>query len=186
MANKDAPQGAWPLRHLTGGVIRSRSFTIASGYNTTIFSGDFVKLVADGSIEQAAAGERLLGVFAGCKYVNAQGEPKWSRIWPANEVATEIEAYVYADPNLTFSIQSAGSVVAADVGNLGDIVVAAGDVKTGTSAMEISGTTGTAAAQLRVLGKIDDPLNEYGTNVELEVQIYEHEFSREEPATPGV
>ena len=186
MANVDAPKGAWPIRHLAGGVIRNRSYPIASGYSTGMFSGDFVKLVAGGGIEQAAATERLLGVFAGCKFVNEQGEPKWSRIWPAGQVATEIVGYVYDDPMILFGIQSAGSILAADVGNLGDIVVAAGDVKTGTSAMEISGTTGTGAAQLRVLGKIDDPLNDWGTNVNIEAMIYEHEFSRDEPATPGV
>ena len=186
MANKDAPRGAWPSRHLMGGVIRNGTYPIASGYSAGIFTGDFVKLVAGGGIEVAAATERLLGVFAGCRYVNAQGEPKWSRQWIAGTAATDIVAYVYDDPNIAFGVQSAGSTVAADVGNLGDIVATTGDTATGQSRHEISGTTSTAAAQLRVLGKIDDPLNEYGTNVDLEVQIYEHELSREEPATAGV
>ncbi len=60
MANADTPRGFWPLYHLTGGTIRNSVSTIASGYNTGIFSGDAVKLVAGGGIEAAAAGDRIL------------------------------------------------------------------------------------------------------------------------------
>ncbi len=51
MANLDAPNGAKPVRHLTGGVIRAREWKIASGSSTAIFTGDFVKLLSTGYID---------------------------------------------------------------------------------------------------------------------------------------
>lgn len=186
MANADTPRGFWPLYHLTGGTVRSKVYSIASGYNTGIFTGDAVKLVAAGTIEAAAAGDRILGVFAGCEYTNASGEVIFSKQWPANTTATDIKAYVYDDPNIVFGVQSAGSTVAADVGNLGDHVAGSGNTSTGLSGFELNGTTGTAAAGFRVLGKVDQPDNAWGTNVLLEVQVFEHEFSEHGQATPGV
>ena len=186
MANRDAPNGARASHH-QGGQNRKRGYPIASGYNTSIYEGDFVALVAGGGIELAAVTDRLLGVFAGCEYVDSEGRQQFSKKWPANTVATEIKALVYDDPNTIFRIQADGAVTADDVGQLADHVQThAGNDRTGRSGEEISSTTGTAAAQLRILGKIDGPDNDWGANVELLVQIYEHEFSRNDPATPGV
>ena len=187
MANADTPRGFWPLRHLTGGTVRLAEYTIASAYGTDIFKGDMVKLVAGGGIEVAAAGNRVLGVFHGVEYTDASGEVQFSKHWPASTAATNIKAKVYSDPQITFGVQSAGSTVAADVGNLGDHVNTAGSTSTGQSNQELNGTTSTAYAGMRVLGKIDQPGNAWGTNVLLEVQVYEHEFgSSLEATTPGV
>lgn len=186
MANTDAPRGFWPVKHLSGGCIRQNAYTIASTYNTNVFRGDAVKLVAGGGIELAAAGNRILGVFWGVSYTNAAGEFIWSKYWPANTVATNIVAYVWDDPNILFGVQSAGSTVAADVGNLGDHVAGTGSTNTGLSAHELNGTTSTAAAGFRVIDKVAAPDNAWGTNVDLIVQIFEHEFAEHSQATPGV
>ena len=188
MANLDAPMGATNARHITSGTpARQNVYAIASAYDTNIFTGDFVKLVAGGGIEAAAAGDRLLGVFNGVYYTDSQGNQVYSRYWPADTVATNIEAYVIDDPDAEFVIQSAGSTVAADVGNLGDHVAGTGSTLTGQSAHEINGTTGTGTAGLRILGKVDSPDNEWGTNVNLRVQIWEHEYSYSAlSSTPGV
>ena len=187
MANADTPRGFWPLRHLTGGTIRANVYPIATGYATGIFRGDMVKLVAGGGIESAAAGNRVLGVFDGVEYTDGSGNVVFSKTWPASTAATNIKAYVYDDPYITFGVQSAGSTVAADVGNLGDHVATAGDTNTGNSNFELNGTTSTAYAGFRILGKVDTPDNAWGTNVNLEVQVYEHEFgSSPNATTPGV
>ena len=47
MANLDAPSGARPFRHLSGGMIRASEYKIASGTSSNIFTGDFVKLLAN-------------------------------------------------------------------------------------------------------------------------------------------
>ncbi len=186
MANKDAPRGAWPIKHLTGGTLRTSEHTIASGYAENIFTGDFVVLVAGGGVQVGGASERLLGVFSGVSYVDAAGKQVFSRYWPSGTVATEINATVFDDPNILFGIQSAGSTVAADVGNLGDIVAGAGSTSTGQSGFELNGTTSTAAAQCRVIGKVAAPDNDWGTNVDLIVQIFEHEYAEHSQSTPGV
>ena len=84
---------------------------------------------------------------------------------------------MYDDPHIVFAIQSSGSTVFADLGNLGDHVVTAGSTTTGQSKHEINGSTGTGTAGLRVLGLYNEPKNAYGTNVVLAVTIYEHEFN---------
>ena len=67
MANKDAAFGFRPVRHLTGGVIRTEEMNIAANYGTAIYTGSVVEAVAAGGIEIAAAGDtQLAGIFVGC------------------------------------------------------------------------------------------------------------------------
>ena len=188
MANVDAPRGARPAFHLQGGVIRNAAYPIASGFASNIFSGDYVKAVAGGGIEVAAAGERLLGVFHGVQYVDPQGNQQWSRYWPANQVATEIECTVFNDPSIVFECQADGVVTQTDRFQLADHVAThAGNTATGQSGHEISSTTGTGTAGFRILGKVESPINNWGeANVDLLVQIYEHELTAADQATPGV
>ena len=180
MANVDAPNGLKAVRHLTGGAVRTEEYKIASGLSTAIFTGDCVKLLGTGYIDECDAGDRILGVFAGCSYPNSSGEQIFSRQWTASATtqgSVDVTAYVYSDPQIVFAVQSAGSADFADIGQLADIVATAGDTNTGQSKHEISGTTGTSTAGLRILGKYEEPNNAYGTNGVLEVQIYEHELT---------
>lgn len=189
MANADNPRGFRPMRHLAGGVIRNKEYRIADDYGTNIFTGDLVKLVAGGGIELATAGDRVLGVFMGCRYTTDSGEHKFSDYWPASQ--SVLGSYAYAqvidDPMVTFRAQADGAVTADDVGQLADMVSThSGSTTTGVSGQEVSSTTGTASAQLRILDKVDDPENAWGANVELEVQFHEHEFLNYSQTTPGV
>ena len=188
MPNVDAPRGARPAFHKMGGVIRNAAYPIASAFASSIFSGDFVKAVAAGGIEDADAGDRLLGAFAGVRYVDPQGNQQFGRYWPAGQVATEIEALVFDDPNIVFECQADGVVTADDVFQLADHVAThAGNTATGQSGHEISSTTGTGTAGFRILGKVESPINNWGeANVDLLVQIYEHELTAADQATPGV
>jgi len=191
MANKDAAFGARPVRHLTGGTVRANEWKIIGDgtSSTAIFTGDFVKLLGTGYIDAAAAGNRILGVFAGCKYTNSSGEQIFSKYYPAStttQSSGDITAFVYDDPNIVFAVQSSGSTVFADIGNLGNHVAGAGSTTTGGSAHEIDGTTGTGTAGLRILGLYNEPKNAYGTNVVLETVIWEHELSGHDQGTAGV
>ena len=191
MANLDAPSGARPFRHLSGGMIRASEYKIASGTSSNIFTGDFVKLLSTGYIDVASAGNRILGVFAGVKYTASDGEVVYKKYFPTGTTtlaSADVTAYVYDDPNITYRIQSAGSADFTDIGNLADHVAGSGSTTTGQSGHEVSGTTGTGTAGLRILRLIDDPDNSAGTNGELEVVIYEHELNQHIDAdgTPGV
>ena len=189
MANVDAAFGAKPLRHLTGGVIRANEWKIIKEYGANVFTGDFVKLAATGYIQVAAAGDRMLGVFNGCKYTASNGEVVFKRYWPTGTATLsdgDVTAYVYDDPNIVWAIQSSGSADFADIGNLADIVAGTGSTSTGQSAFEINGTTGTGTAGLRILGLYNEPKNAYGTNGVLEAVIWEHELIGHDQGTAGV
>lgn len=189
MANADSPRGFTPMRHLTGGIIRPSEMLIADDYNTNIFSGDLVKLAAAGVIQLATAGDRFIGVFMGCRFVNDAGEQKFSKYWPASQSVQGSYAYalVIADPMVTFRAQADGAVAVTEIGQLTNMISThAGSTNTGRSGQELNSSTGTAEAQFRILNKVDDPENDWGANVELEVMPYLHEYSQHEPATPGV
>ena len=190
MANVDAAFGLTPIRHLSGnGYSRANKYTIASGLAENIFTGDAVILIAGGTLTPHTATEvNNIGVFGGVSYTAADGSYVYSQYWPSGTVATNIIAYVYDDPYTVFKVQTAGTSAQADVGGCGDLVAGAGSTTTGQSAHELNGTTSTGTAGFRVLGKLPDPDNAYGTNVLLEVQPYEHELNMHIDAdgTPGV
>lgn len=181
MANLDAPYGLRPVRHLTGGCVRTNEYTIASGYATSIFTGDPVKLVAGGSLEIAAgAVTDAIGVFWGCSYVDGSGNQVFSKHWPASTTATEIKAMVYDDPDIIFQIQAdATGVVAADVGAHADWEIVAGSTSVGRSKTNLDASLAIGATQagLRVLRIVDDGENVAGAFADVEVQMAQHAFN---------
>lgn len=181
----NAPFGFRPYRHLSGGVIRAREYPIASEYASTIRKGDPVKLLDDGTIGLADAADRKLGIFQGCQFVNASGEMRFEKQWTASAVATHIKAMVIDDKNVAFLVQSGGTPAQTNVGNLADHVAGTGSDLTGQSGAYLSGTMTSAAASFRILDIAKLPGNA-GEFAQLEVSIYEHEHSVDEPATPGV
>ena len=178
MANANTPYGLRPVRRIGGGVIQTNTYTIATGYATSIFTGDVVQGLADGSIVQAEAGNvDNLGVFAGCQYVDAAGKQVFSPYWPASTTATNIKAFVYDDPNIVFAIQSdATGAAAADVHNGADWEVVAGNTTTGRSNwnLDVSAGLATTGKSLRVLRIINDGENVAGAYSDVEVIFNEH------------
>lgn len=188
MANKDAPQGARPLRHLTGGnAFRMNPYPVDSSNATAIFIGDFVKLEDDGNVAPAAAGNRILGVCGG---VDGDYDNLTRRYLPATTAGT---VWVYDDPDIVFAIQEdsvSATLAATNVGNLANHVAGTGSTTTSISAHELdSDGTGTGTAGLRILRAVDRADNVVGeTNAEWEVVIYEHELNQHIDAdgVPGV
>jgi len=84
--------------------------------------------------------------------------------------------FVIDDPDAVFEIQSAGSPAQTDVGLNADISYTAGSVKTGMSAMELSGTTAATTATFRIMGFSSDPDNSTtgSANVNVIVKFNEH------------
>jgi Flp pilus assembly CpaE family ATPase len=101
-------------------------------------------------------------------------------------VTSDAVAFVVDDPNALFEVQSAATsgVQQTVVGNNADSVYTSGSLKTGMSAVEISGTTAATSAQLRIVGVSSDPDNStLGTgsasgNVNLIVKINEHFYAQ--------
>ena len=175
MANLDNPNGFTPVRHLTGGIIRTEEMPIASEEADAIFSGDVVMAVAGGTIKvgTATAGLAATGIFAGCFFTAVDGKPTFSKHWPAGQVATDAIAYVYADPMIVFSAQTTGDGVLTDNGALLDLTATVGSTTTGRSKQEINEAASTVD-QFRQLGLVKRADNAYGANAEMEVVFYEH------------
>lgn len=158
MANPYAPFGFRPWKHGNGGTGgRLTEYTLATAYGTSIFEGDLVKAVADGSIELAGEGDAYIGVFAGVKWVGSDGSVNFSNHWTASTAeksGTTIKALVFDDPNQLFLVQATSSITAADKGQLADMDNAqAGSATTGKSGQAI--VTGGAEGGFRIVDVLD-------------------------------
>ena len=179
MSNSNTPYGLRPIRHLTGGCIRNSSYPIKSGLAQNIFSGDPVEITTDAGYIQLANGDgdSPVGVFAGCKFVDATGKPVFSPYWPTGQVATEIEALVYDDPDIIYAVQSDGTTAttAASVGVAYNSTIAAGVAAVGRSKTVLK-PGGTTTPAFMVKGLVEKPDNAWGTYSDVEVLIVRHKL----------
>lgn len=179
MANIDAAIGFVPVRHKKGGEIRLGQYTIPSGYDTSIGKGDVVEMTGTGRNIAAAAAENEdnIGIFAGCNYVDAQGNPVFSEYWPADTVtegASEATALVWDDPGIVFQVQC-DTLAAADEGALADWDAGTPNSATRLSGLElVASVTGTTAKGIRIMGLSRIPGNNYGAHAVADVVFAEH------------
>jgi hypothetical protein len=190
MSAVSAPFGLRPSFH-NSGQIRPKAYTITSTYGTSIFSGDPVKLTDNGVIQLGSSdgtrsgttdGIALLGIFAGCQYLDATGKPTISPFWPSGTTGTEIVAWVYDDPETLFDVQydnpSAGTTVQTAVGEECDWTVASpgGSTSTGLSNTKLSVIQATSG-QFQITGfayGVNDSLTD--AFVVATVRINEHHY----------
>ena len=187
-----APYGLKPINLIGGQVFAgaTRLLNIASGYNTSIFNGDVVKLVSTGTIEKdtGQATATPVGVFLGCSYVNAQGQTVFAQYFPANTTAptgTTITAYVADDPDQLFKValvagqteDGNGLTIAflgrTIIGSNVELVQNTGSTVTGDSKIGVysaAGATTTASLPLRVIDVVPDTANSSGNFVEVIVK----------------
>jgi hypothetical protein len=118
MSSTSAPFGFRASFH-NSGQIRPKAYAIASGYATSIFSGDPVKLIdtglvnlgtSDGTRSGTTDGVKLLGICAGVEYLDATGKPTISPFWPGGTAVYNsgtATVWVYDDPEILFDVQYA-------------------------------------------------------------------------------
>ena len=164
MANKDAAFGFRPVRHLTGGLIRTNEYKIAANYGTSIFQGTPVLAVTAGGIEVAddssGTPSVILGIFGGCFYTDpTTSKPTFSNYYPASTNASDIVAQVYDDPRIVFEVQHDGTGTAAM--NFGgfDFTGTSGSTLSGRSSQELDTSTVTTSGQFKQIGISKDPNN---------------------------
>jgi hypothetical protein len=190
MSSTSAPFGFRPSFH-NSGQMRPKAYVIASTYAATIFSGDPVKLTDNGVIQLGTSdgtrsgtvdGIALLGIFAGCQYLDVSGKPTISPFWPGGTTGTEIVAWVYDDPETLFDVQytnpSAGTTVQTAVGEECDWTVASpgGSTQTGLSNCQLTAIQATSG-QFQITGfgyNINDSLTD--AFVTATVRINEHHY----------
>ena len=190
MSSTSAPFGFRPSYH-NSGQMRPKAYTIASTYAANIFSGDPVKLTDNGVVQLGTSdgtrtgtvdGISLLGIFAGCQYLDASGKPTISPFWPSGATGTEIVAWVYDDPETLFDVQytnpSAGTTVQTAVGEECDWTVASpgGSTSTGLSNCQLTAIQATSG-QFQITGfaySIFDSITD--AYVQVTVRINEHHY----------
>mgnify|MGYP006274627589 CR=1 FL=1 len=187
-----APYGLKPVNLIGGQVFAgaTRLLNIASGYNTSIFYGDAVKLVSTGTIQKDTGTTTAtpVGVFLGCSYVNSQGQTIFTQYFPANTTAptgTTITAYVADDPDQLFKVALvSGTTADGDgltvaflgrtiIGGNVEIVQNTGSTVTGDSKIGVysaAGATTTATLPLRVIDVVPDTANSSGNFCEVIVK----------------
>ena len=165
MAASATPYGARPI----GTTSAAGSFTglvrhlpIITTYGTAIFNGDFVKLVANGTVEKDAGTATLasIGIFMGCSYTDpTSGQKTFSDQWPASNAATDAVAYVLDDPNVVFQMQADEAMNTTDRGLNCDVIQTAGSTSIGKSRNAIDGDSpaATLTLPLRIIDWVDGP-----------------------------
>lgn len=179
MPSTASPFGLRPAYHPSG-TIRQEAGVVASTYGTTMYQFSPVKIGTDGTLQQAAAGERAIGVFMGVSYTDSTGRPIVSNQWVASTTyqTGSCVAYYTRDDQIVYEIQSVSAVNQADVGNQADWAsVTAGNAITGLSAATLADSRSSSGnAGLRILGfgkEVDNAPGDTYTNVY--VMISEHQ-----------
>jgi hypothetical protein len=166
-----APYGLKPV-NLIGGQVFSgatRQMEIASGYATSIFYGDLVKRVSDGTIEKDTGTTTATpcGVFLGVSFTNSStGQIQQQQFYPAStsiKSGTKIFAVVADDPDTLFQVAVvSGTTVITGVGisaigNNATLVQNAGSTTTGDSKVALLDSTATTnTLPIRIIDVVRD------------------------------
>jgi hypothetical protein len=192
MSAISAPFGFRPSFH-NSGQMRPKAYTIASTFGANIFQGDPVKLTDNGVIQLGTTdglrtgttdGVALLGIFAGCQYLDSSGKPVVSPYWPSGTTATEIIAWVYDDPETLFDVQYTNpgtpgvTTMQTAVGEECDWTVASpgGSTRTGLSNTQL-GVIQATSGQFQITGfayNINDSITD--AYIVATVRINEHHY----------
>jgi hypothetical protein len=186
MANKDAAFGLKPIGKVgqNGDNNGLSEYSIAASA-TAIYFQDPVAMAATGTITVAAAGGVLLGSLNGVFFTDATtSKPTFANHLNASNTATDIVGFVTDDPYQRYEVQSdnAGASAQTDIGNVADIVYAAGSSPDYVSKVELDDSDlATSDGQLKVIGVSRDPENNDLTsaNVNFVVTINEHFLKQE-------
>jgi enhancing lycopene biosynthesis protein 2 len=161
MANSDKPNGFIPVRHLTGGEIRTERRVLTA--SATVYPGDVLKVVAAGSVEAAATDAGIIcgGVAAEYKVAAASG-------------TTWVDVYV--DPEIVYQVQadSGTALTVAAVNATANHVATTGSTTTKRSLQELDSSDVGTGANFKILGKVETPDNTWAEHVNLEVIFNEH------------
>ena len=182
-----APYGLKPVNLIGGQVFAgaTRLMQIAENYATSIFYGDLVKRISDGTIEKdvGTATATPCGVFLGVSFTNSStGQVQQQQFYPASQAiasGTKIFAVVADDPDTLFQVVScSGTTVVAGMGiaaigaNIA-LIQNAGSATTGNSAVAIDeGTQNTTSSlPIRIIDVVRDTATGSDTFVEFIVKI---------------
>jgi len=191
----DVPYGLKPI-NLIGGtsyVGSTRKIPIASNYDTGIFNGDVVQYTSDGTIiittaqAQTSALAGIIGVFVGCSFTDpSTGQLTFRQNYPANTVASDIEAFVIDNPsqlykvvnvtgntadNATTGLLPLAKTRATTISCNAELVLNTGLTSSGNSRMGVFINNVTSILPLTVVDVIPDTKNSAGNFTEFVVKF---------------
>ena len=165
------PYGFKPVNRIDGLPYAgaTQQIRIAGTYNTAIYFGDTVKVVAGGSIELSGAttSGTIVGVFMGCQYTNSSGQTVQAQYYPGTAVTNAI-AYVVVDPSAAYKVAITTSGDTAVVTGANQTIVGAnvatvygtGSTATGDSGSSVvlpaNGAGATTTLPFRVIAVVPD------------------------------
>jgi len=168
------PYGLVPVKLLSGTpyVGTVRHYSIASGYGTSIFYGDAVKLVTGGTVERDTFDSAMtpIGVFMGVTYTDPNtSQLTFKQYYPASTSASDIKAYVCDATDVLFKVAvlssgtTIGDLAQTDVGANVAGVDNTGDTVSGNSRCGISDTSATTATlPFRIVDLVEETKNSSG------------------------
>tara|TARA_R110000803_G_scaffold49162_6_gene102172 strand:+ start:2282 stop:2902 length:621 start_codon:yes stop_codon:yes gene_type:complete len=179
-SNLDAPFGLRPY-NLLGSAPNNSGLTpykvqvsATAGSSSLIYQGDMVIPLTNGLVDVAAAdggSVAILGVMAGCSYIDLTGKPVYTNYYPGTSVlksSTEATVFVYDNPFQVYEIQgdasltniaTAQALVHANAEGAGfGSTTGSSNISTGEISVASAGAT-TATDHFRVIG-IKDSFND--------------------------
>ena len=192
----DAPYGLQAINRVDGlpyaGAIRQ--IPIASTYNTAIYNGDIVNIVAGGTVAKSLVTSNVsantatttAGVFVGVQYVNSQGQTVQGQYYPGNAAATSAIAYVVDDPLAAFKVAvtlsngAMSTVNQSIVGTNMAVVQGTGSNTTGDSAVSVFATSSQGNSNVlpfRVIAVIPDTAANATAFREVVVKFNNHQYN---------
>jgi hypothetical protein len=183
------PYGFQPINRVDGMPYAgaTRTYGIASNYNTAIFYGDLVIIVTGGTIEKFTGTTTgfPVGVFVGVEFVNAQGQVLNGQYYAGTSM-TRARAKVVVDSDAAYrvAVTDASSVMGTgDLASIGanmSVVQGTGSTATGNSGMSVlAGSQGTTdALPIRVIDVVPETATGANAFPELIVKINVSQFDR--------
>jgi hypothetical protein len=145
-----APYGFKPINRFDGIPYAGATlqYPIASNYNTPIYNGSSVAIVAGGTIALSGAtttATAIIGVAVGFQYTNSSGQTVQAQYYPGTSVTNAI-AYVVVDPTAEFkvAVTTSGAPTVVTGANASIIGANVAEIQNGTG----STTTGDAQSSV--------------------------------------
>jgi hypothetical protein len=144
------PYGLKPINRVDGMPYAgaTRTYGIASNYNTPIFNGDLVQIVTGGTIEKFTGTDAgyPVGVFVGVQFVNQQGQVLDGQYYAGTSMA-QARAKIVIDSQACYkvAVTDGSSVMStatlASIGSNMELVQGTGSTATGNSGVSVEAGT---------------------------------------------
>jgi hypothetical protein len=188
MANVSGPFGFQQIGTASGPPNFARGgsptpYRIKSGFVTSIYFGDAVRMWISGDDSSSSAGyitpwlngdgaggatKILVGIFQGCEYYStSQKKTIWNNYYPGSDAAADVACYVCDDPNAQFVVQAGASAVGySAIGQCVDVAsTPVGNTTTGISGMLLATPTTTVTLPFKVVNLQTSPPGANGSDI---------------------